>query len=110
MQYDDLTTEQKAQLQDWLNLLRPAIGEAARAMQHLSVILAAHATGPDVIAASLDAGAVLPNTGGLAGATAVTVEELDMVLTDIGSVLGAQFDAASLPVYIKFAGAANILG
>lgn len=110
MAYADLTTEQKAELQEWLSVVRPMMGELARINNHFQVAKDAHASHVgDILGELVDADDI-PNTSGLSGATAVSKAELGVILTDANAILTTYDTDAKRQMYTKFAGAANLLG
>ncbi len=110
MAYTDLTTEQQTQLQDWLTIVRPMMGELARLNNQFRVAKDAHASHVGAILALLVGSDEVPNETGLAGATAVTVAELAGILTDANAILTTYDTDAKRQVISKFAGAGNMLG
>jgi len=112
MQWDDLSAEQQAIVNDWMTpLTRPVAGEIARALYHLDVTKTAYdATGVAAVLALLDNDAEIPNAGGLAGATALTKDELQPMLQALNALLLDYYDEAHKELWMKLAGAQNILG
>ena len=110
MAYADLTTDQKQQLQDWLQLVRPIQGEFAKVLNHMAAAKTAHASHVgDVLALLVDADAV-PNESGLAGAVDVTKAELTTILTLLNAVLTTYDTAGNRELWTKFCGAENVIG
>lgn len=110
MAYTDLTADQKRELQDWMQILRPMMGEFSRLCNHFEVAKDAHTAFVGDILVLLAPGDVVPNQSGLAGATDVTKTEISVALVDANAVLTAHNTAAKRQLLTKFAGAANLLG
>ncbi len=110
MQYDALTAEQKATLDAFMTLLRPWAGEAARANNHAQLIDDTYEASATGVIASLDAGAVVPNNTGLAGAMPLTKEEVLELVTDIKTLQAGFNTPAKRQLISKAAGAGNIVG
>ena len=113
MQWEELTFEQQAVVNAWMTqLLRPVAGELARVLYHLNVTKASYVGPSDVvgIVGSLDATAVIPNSGGLAGAVPVTKAQLTPMLAALAALLTGYYTAEDLERYIALAGATNVIG
>jgi hypothetical protein len=87
--YNNLTQEQKDKLAVFTTLLRGYYGELARFLD------------------GLDAGAVVPNATGLAGAQALTKEELQAAVADMSALLNGYYTDAKRQVYDKMVGPFN---
>ena len=110
MAYVDLTTEQQTQLDDWLTVVRPMMGEQGRLHNHLRVAKDAHTSHISAILAELAGPDEIPNATGLTGATAITKDELTAILVDANAVLATYDTDAKRQLAGKFAGAGNMLG
>lgn len=106
--YDSLTQANKDKLNFFVTQLRAEYGGLARfldGVDDLKVHYAAQAIG--AIISSLDAGAVVPNMSGLAGAGDLTKEQLQTAVTDMNSLLTAWYTDAKRQVYDIMAGPVN---
>lgn len=110
MAYADLTQEQRTELQDWLTIVRPMMGELARVNNHFRVAKTAHSSHVGAILAELAGSDEIPNTSGLQGATAITSDELTVILADANAILTAYDTEPKRQLMAKFAGAANLIG
>jgi len=72
--YEELSAADKAVVDNTVNLIRAASGERARAWNRQRAI--ASDTNAVALVVSIDAGATIPNTSGLAGADDLTRAEL----------------------------------
>ena len=79
--YDSLTNEQKDVLGEWDKQHRAFLGQLAKLIAVARALdAAAEASGgADSIVASLDAGQIVPNSSGFAGAQNLTKEELQAI-------------------------------
>lgn len=110
MAYVDLTTDQKKQLQDWLQLVRPIQGEVARALNHMQAAQTAHDSHVGAVLALLLPGDVIPNESGLAGAIDVDKSELTSILALLSSTLATLDTTTNRILWTKFCGAGNLIG
>ncbi len=110
MAHADLTPEQKTQLQEWLQVVRPLQGEMARMLQRMQVAKDAHASHVGAILAELASDDVIPNESGLAGATAITKANLTTILVDLNTVLTDYDTDEKRQLWTKFCGAVNMIG
>lgn len=108
-QYDDLTSEQQDSLDTWLQVLRPLAGMVARQLQQAQILDVAWEGDISAIVAALDAGALVPNKTGLAGAKPVTKEDLEISSTLIKTLLSAYSDAAIAQRQLRLAGINAVL-
>lgn len=110
MAYQDLTAEQKAAIQAVLQVIRPSVGEMRRVVGLWKEVLALYDTNSDFKAAltSLLSADTIPNTSGLAGASAVTKAELTNptggILADMRAVVATWEEASRLALCVKLAG------
>lgn len=110
MVWNELTAEQQKAISLWMNqLFRPATGEWARLLAELEIIKVAYQATAQEALALLDATAEIPNTSGLAGAVSVTKEDLMALLIEFNSLLMAHNTEQDRELYVKLAGAVNVL-
>lgn len=117
MDYEDLTTEQKAAVQALSNFVRAASGELARLANHGRAVANLYAGNVETILALLDNPDVIPNATGFSGAQPLTKEELVnlvgylMVLSDTGdNVTGSYNSNFHRGLFAKAAGIGNLVG
>ena len=109
--WQELTDAQRTVISAWMDqLLRPVAGEVSRVLYHLDVTKTAYTATAQAAIALLDNDAVIPNSGGLAGAVDVTKAELTPMLTALAELLTNYYTDADKERYIKLAGAPNVLG
>lgn len=111
MAYGDLTAEQRASLQSWLNnVVRPWCGEQARVNNHADVAnLAYNATGLAVLGDLTDED-VIPNQSGLAGAASLTKAEVVSIVSHIQAILAGYNTDPHRQLWLRAAGAMNLIG
>lgn len=110
MAYADLTAEQKSQLQDWLKIVRPMMGELGCLCNHLEVAKDAHTSHISAILGELVDADEIPDAAGYPGATPVTKAQLAEVLGDGNTILATNNTDTKRQLYGQFAGAKNMLG
>lgn len=110
MAYIDLTADQKKQLQDWLQLIRPIQGETGRALNHMAAAKTAYDSHVGDVLALLASGDNVPNESGLAGAIDVDKSELTAILAMLNSMLTTYDTPANRELWTKFCGAGNLIG
>lgn len=110
MAYTDLTPQEKQELQDWLQFVRPIQGELAKALNHLEAAKNAHASHVAAILAELADVDSIPNESGLAGATSLLKSELSTILTQANTLLVNYDTPANRQLWTKFCGAENLIG
>ena len=108
--YDGLTREQKGLLQAFLNNVRAWSGEQARVNNHGEAINTDYTAQVSAIIASLDAGEIIPNSSGLAGAASIVKEDLMSVVAHIQGVLTTYNTPEHREAWVKMAGANNLIG
>lgn len=115
--YESLSPSQKALLNDMVTLSRSWAGEQARTNNHGEAINTTYNASVSAILASLDAGEVVPNQSGLAGAADLTKEEvitlishMQNILTDMRTHTSGFNTPALRQVWVRAAGAANLIG
>ena len=107
----ELTTEQQKTFSAWMDqMLRPVAGELARTLYHLDITKVAYTATAQATYNLLDAGAVIPNTGGLSGAIPLTKTELGPMLTALNVLLADYYSTADKELYVTLAGGPNVLG
>lgn len=110
MAYVDLTPQEKTELQDWLQFVRPIQGELARALNHLQAARDAHASHVGAILAQLVDSDSIPNLSGLAGATLLFKSELVTILSQANALLTNYDISTNRQLWTKFCGAENLIG
>lgn len=108
--YASLTPEQKDIVAGLTVQLRAFAGEFAKTNVKAQVLVDDWNSQVQAIVSSLDAGEVIPNLSGLAGAASVTKEELtSLVATSLVNLLGTYNTAAARQLYVKLAGPSNVI-
>ena len=110
-QFADLSGAQQEEIQKFLNsLLRPAVGTGVRYVNGTVMpMLLDWINYGEVIVASLDSGAVIPNTSGLAGAQSLTKEQVQSLMTGFSNLI-TNYASGSVPATQAAAcGAANMI-
>ena len=111
MAYEDLTTEQKQSLQDWLNgVVRPWSGEQARCNNHADVANTDYNGSIIAILGELSDADMIPNESGLAGSTSLTKAEVVSIVSHIQGVLGSYNSGPHRQLWAKSAGETNLIG
>lgn len=100
--YAELSAEDKAVVQNTVNMIRAACGERARAWNRQKAI--ADDSNAIALVSSIDAGGIIPNTSGLAGADDMTRSELVAVWNTLEEDRTANDDAANRAAFSKAAG------
>ncbi len=106
--YDSLSAEDKAVVQNVVNLMRAGAGEIGRVFNHYQAI--ANDTNATGLVVSIDAGETIPNTSGLAGADDMTRAELVSMWTDFVAMRSTYDIAANRAAWSKAAGINALLG
>jgi len=117
MQYTDLAgvatngggSNAQKDLDTFLRLLRPLSGEGARYLFDAGAVLLDYANYAAAIVASLDAGALVPNETGLAGAQPLAKEDIQALAADLQNLLAAYATPAKQALQAKACGAANLI-
>ena len=108
--YASLTAEQKGILGALTTQIRAFAGEFAKTNTKAEVLVDDWNAQVSVIVASLDAGEIIPNLSGLAGAASITKEELTvLVATQLSNLLASYNTDSARELYVKLAGPANII-
>ncbi len=109
--YDSLTPEQKDILGALTTQLRAFAGEFAKTNTKAEVLVDDWNAQVSAIVASLDAGEVIPNVSGLAGAASVTKEEVTNLMgTSLVNLLATYNTSGARELYVKLAGPGNVIG
>lgn len=106
--YADLTQQEKDILDNGVTLLRAAMGEHARMWNHVQAI--SEDSNMLAIATGLNAGEVIPNASGLAGAADLTQQEVVDIYTFLNGVQNTNDDATFRARATKAAGIDNTIG
>lgn len=109
MQYDDLIPADKEKLDAWLLVMRPLTGQIQRAVSGAVPLDVQWADSVGGIVASLDVGAMIPNTTGLP-AEAVSREDVEAVATTLSQLLSVLNTTEVQGRAIRMAGLANVAG
>lgn len=115
--YNDLTADQKAAVDNLSALVRDTVSKLAKVCNAGRAVSAGYVGNVESILATLDSGAVIPNTTGLAGAQPMTRSELVTVIGYL-MVMSETADGASgslntnyhKSLYAKACGPVNLIG
>lgn len=108
--YDSLTPEQKDILGALTTQLRAFVGGFAKTNTRAEVLVDDWNAQVSAIVASLDAGEIIPNVSGLAGAASVTKEEVTSIMaTSLANLLATYNTATARELYVKLAGPGNVI-
>jgi len=108
--YQSLTIEQQRLLQSFTNTLRAWAGEQARVNNHGAVLDTDYTAQASAIINSLTAGEIIPNTSGLDGAAGIAKEDLISVVAHVQGILAGFNMAGHRQLWVKLAGAHNMIG
>lgn len=109
MQYADLTADQKAQVQAFMDVYRPILGQVARIFAQVAGMENAWNGSISALVTGLDANAIVDTTTGLAGAAPLTRESIITTMGNFQQAL-ASFNTDSMRQgYINAAGLSNTL-
>lgn len=100
--YAELSPEDRAIVDNTVNLIRASAGERARAWNRQKAI--ADDANAVALVVSIDAGGTIPNTSGLAGADDMTRSELVAVWNTLEEDRTANDDATNRAAFAKAAG------
>jgi hypothetical protein len=106
--YASLSPQDKAVVQNTVNLIRAGAGEFAKVYNHLKAI--ADDTNATALVLSVDAGDTIPNTSGLAGADDMTRAELATLYTLLDTIRSTNDTASFRAQASKAAGINALLG
>lgn len=98
-----------AQLQSFMDVLRPALGQTARTFKTMNDVNTTYTTYIAPILAKLQATDTIDCPTGLAGAQQMPVSDIQSMMTNIGNALVGFYAQSNQQAYIKFAGLANVL-
>ena len=107
--YEELSPEQKKIVQDYLLVLRPMAGELARTGNHAANVNDQYLATATAVLAEMDAADVIPNMSGLAGAVALTQQEV-IDMTGYFQTLLTINTSDHRQRFVKACGAANMVG
>jgi len=116
--YDDLTTEQKATVQNLATMAKSTAGEIARLANHCRAITSGYSGNVETLLDTITSGTeVIPKSDGLAGSLSLTKNDL---ITLIGycivfsdpadNVTGSYNSNYHRALYAKAAGPGNLIG
>jgi hypothetical protein len=106
--YANLTADDRAIVDNVTNTIRAACGEMARIFNHVKAI--ADDTNATGLVTSLDAGQVVPQTSGLAGADTLTREEVISLYNLLAGIRTINDTPANRAAMSKAAGVNAMLG
>jgi NADH:ubiquinone oxidoreductase subunit D len=106
--YANLTAADRAIVDNATNTIRSACGEMARIFNHVKAI--ADDTNATGLVTSLDAGQVVPQTSGLAGAATLTREEVIALYNLLAGIRTTNDTPANRAAMSKAAGVNAMLG
>ena len=109
MAYNDLSTEQKQSVDDFMSMLRPWCGEFARVHNHGAACYTQYWANIRAIMGDLQDADVIPNKSGLPGAVGITKTEIGTVLAWIGDVATTNSES-NRQLMAKSCGAHNLIG
>lgn len=104
MNYEDLTPEEQAAIDSWLQIVRPAIGMAAKMLSQAEMAMAQYESQAQAAVGKLSPGSTVPNKTGLADASAVSKEDIVDVAGNLNALIAAYTTAANRQQHIRFAG------
>jgi hypothetical protein len=104
MQYVDLSAEDKELLDTLVGQLRAQSGVINQYLARARTISDLFVAGGSTVVTSLDAAAVVPNKSGLAGAQALTKEEIEEILGDLNQAMNAYSTTAKRALQVKASG------
>lgn len=106
--YEELSASDQGVVDNTVNLIRAGSGELARVYNHLAAIAAD--TNAIALVTSIDAGATIPNTSGLAGADDMTRSEVVAIYNLMDAIRQANDTASFRSQASKAAGINALLG
>lgn len=108
MLYSELSQTDRAIVDNTVNLIHAAVGEKGKAWNRVKAI--ADDTNAVALVTSIDAGAVIPNTSGLAGADDLTRTEVVALYNLLNNDRAANDTAQNRAAMAKGAGINAMLG
>lgn len=106
--FAQLTSDQQSQLLAFMLLFRPNTGQLARTLDTLRKMDDYWNNNAKAINALLDAGIVVPDNTGLAGATTLTKDNLITIMNAIETLLATYNTGPNRGLMANIAGATNI--
>lgn len=106
--YQSLSAQDKAVVDNTVNLVRAGVGEMGKVFNHVRAIAAD--SNAVALVASIDAGDTIPNTSGLAGADDLTRAEVVALFTILDGVRQLNDTASFRAQASKAAGINALLG
>lgn len=106
--YASLNPDDKAIVDNTVNLIRASAGEIARVFNHLIAI--ANDSNAVNLVLSVDAAEAIPNTSGLAGSDSLTRAEVVALYTALNAIRTANDTAGNRAAWSKAAGINGMLG
>ena len=106
--YEELNQQDRLIVDNTTNLIRASCGEMARVFNHLAAIAAD--SNAVALITSVDAGATIPNTSGLAGADDLTRAELVALYNVLDGIRTTNDTSANRAAWSKAAGINALLG
>ena len=106
--YDQLSVSDKAVVQSTVQLIRAVCGSTGRGFNSLKAI--ADDTNAIDLILTINAGEIIPNESGLAGADDITRTELVSIWQDLTTMKASHDTPANRAAWSKAAGAPNLLG
>ena len=109
MAYNDLSTEQKQSVDDFMSMLRPWCGEFARVHNHGAACYTQYWATISSVMSELQDADVIPNKTGYAGAEGITKAQIGTILAWIGDVATTNSEA-NRQLMATAAGGMNLVG
>jgi len=105
-----LPPDQQGQILAFMSAIRPSIGLLARTRNAFAQMDTAWITTVLAEITALDAGAIIPDPTGLAGAAPLTREDVLNAMSSVEAFLLANNTTARRAAYIRIAGITNTIG
>lgn len=109
MAYNDLTSEQKAVLSEYVRILRAWCGEQARVNNHAEALNDDYAQVQSILG-ELAGSDVIADGSGLAGAGPLTKDEVVSITAHMQGILANYNTAGHRQMWAKAAGPSNLIG
>ena len=106
--YAALSAEDQAIVQSTVQMIRGASGSVGRVFNTLTAI--ADDSNAIGLITSIDAGEIIPNESGMAGADSLTRAEVGSIWTDLTTMKSSHDTDGNRAAWSKSAGAPNLLG
>lgn len=107
--FSGMTPDQQAQVLAFMPVFRSKVIELARAVNNMAALLEVWNTNVSVPVLALDAGTVIPDNTGLAGAQSVNREQIMAVMGAMMAALAAANTVGLRSRYISVIGPANMV-